>query len=574
MTKSITIPKNLMSYVSVLESPGLTYRTDGSEEPFAVKLHTQMSALSSPITILLGEPGSAKVHEVQQMIAFNHLLGDMIAKDAESTPEEEAFLRVVGFSVTPFALASDKFDFDVFAQMLADANKFKLNDGSEVTPGVIFMIDRLGAALKTDAAVGALANLLYSYPHRLTSFVNERAQNRIIIPLTPAEWDKVLAIQPALKTISNVITLPEANRTKVTSTILIELGRRGIIEPNEESQIDLGGEVMSYLLETSGRYVSGLVQPGAAIKLAEVAYAIDREITINSINRAVKQLTNIDAEKFSMDLSGLTKHLNEKIVGQESAIKKIARGIKRGMISDMDGRPKPIYSVMAYGESGIGKTLLAETLAMLLTGDKRFLRIDAGELKSAELANARLLGMPIGYKGYENGGSLTEFARKNRSGVVLIDEIEKADPEVQDLFMRVIDTGAVTSAVGEEFDLTKFVFVFTTNAGVTKETSVGFTNIKPLSDPVKELQGTFKKEFLYRFDDILEFKPLTREALETIARRAIESMFKSSKERGYKVRLAQKRIQTMAAEVAEKAENGRQAYKKARERFADDFLVK
>ena len=180
--------------------------------------------------------------------------------------------------------------------------------------------------------------------------------------------------------------------------------------------------------------------------------------------------------------------------------------------------------------------------------------------------------MPIGYKGFEQGGTLTEFARRHKGGVVLVDEFEKAGDGVEDLFMRALDTGSVTSAVGEVFDLTNFVFIFTTNAGVKKESRVGFIAQEAEVDPRVALSGSFKPEVLNRFDDVIQFEALKKSDLAKISANTLSDMLETSRKRGDKAKMSKKRIQTLAAEVAEVATNGRQAYRIARDRFLDGLV--
>ena len=504
--------------------------------------------------------------EIQQLIMLEHVIAADYRKEGS---DMEAECRVIGVSMLPPALLGRGFSFDAIARDINQANQYKLSSGTEVGVNAYIVLKHLGATMNTDMFGHALG-ALYSYSQEeMESFKDQAGnRNRLIIPMTLKEWNAAQVTMPKLAHAVNVLHLPVADEAKVEE----------LVDREFDGTPGYSTEIRSYLIDASNRYVKGLVQPGAAIRLGQLALVMesedsdDEELDRDKIDAAVKHMTNVDASAFALPLKEFSKKLTGKIVGQKAGLERIARGIKRGTLNGYASRPKPVYSCLLYGESGIGKTLLAETLAKLFTGDKRFLRIDASELKSSELANARLLGMPIGYKGFEQGGTLTEFARRHKGGVVLVDEFEKAGDGVEDLFMRALDTGSVTSAVGEVFDLTNFVFIFTTNAGVKKESRVGFMSQEAEVDPRVALAGAFKPEVLNRFDDVIRFEALKKSDLAKIAANTLSDMLETSRKRGDKAKMSKKRIQTLAEEVAEVATNGRQAWRIAHDRFLDGLV--
>ena len=568
MTKTktnYTLPQAASALVKPIEPLKVpAYKSD--EFGFTSKFSRMLDDYSHPVTVLIAEDGSDPMMEIQQLIMLEHVIAADYRKEGS---DMEAECRVIGVSMLPPALLGRGFSFDAIARDINQANQYKLASGTEVGVNAYIVLKHLGATMNTDMFGQALGALYSFIQEGMESFKDQAAnRNRVIIPMTLKEWNAAQVAMPKLTHSVNVLHLPVADEAKVEE----------LVDREFDGTPGYSSEIRSYLIDASNRYVKGLVQPGAAIRLGQLALVMesedsdDEELDRDKIDAAVKHMTNVDASAFALPLKEFSKKITGKIVGQKAGLERIARGIKRGTLNGYASRPKPVYSCLLYGESGIGKTLLAETLAKLFTGDKRFLRIDASELKSSELANARLLGMPIGYKGFEQGGTLTEFARRHKGGVVLVDEFEKAGDGVEDLFMRTLDTGSVTSAVGEVFDLTNFVFIFTTNAGVKKESRVGFLTQEAEVDPRVALAGSFKPEVLNRFDDVIQFEALKKSDLAKIAANTLSDMFETSRKRGDKAKMSKKRIQTLAAEVAEVAANGRQAYRIARDRFLDGLV--
>ena len=567
---SFNLPKEATKFVTPL--PRVTSAIYHSDKyKFTEKLSDILSDHMSPFLVLVGGDGSGRMREIQQLVVVENALADIMAEQGYA--DEERNFRVGAATITPSSTLNGKFSYDKIANLVNEASKYKDCDGNEAMYGLYLVIANLGSlAGHGEIFAHVLDRIVQGFPIDFRNYSRKTKglpKNRIIIPLTEHEWATVQNTQPKFAQLANVVHIPEPDEEKVNSFINLEFTREFF---------DNG--VIEHAIDSASRYIKNMVQPGSTTKLLSLAVSLatleDEKVTVDDVNEAVKELTKVDASAFALPLKEFTKVLSSKIVGQTDGLTRIAKGIKRGSMIGFDDKPRPVYSVMIYGESGIGKTLLAEQIAKLFTGSRKFLRIDAGELKSPELANARLLGMPIGYKGFEQGGLLTEFARRNKSGVILIDEAEKAETGVQDLFMRMVDTGSVISAAGEGFDLTNFVFIFTTNAGVQKEKSVGFgaysTESKP--DPIKELSGSFKNEFLNRFDDIIEFVKLNKVELAQISRNTIENMLEHSKRKGKTIRITKKDIAKLAEEMADISANGRQVYRNTHKRIMDDYIVK
>ncbi len=232
----------------------------------------------------------------------------------------------------------------------------------------------------------------------------------------------------------------------------------------------------------------------------------------------LKKLEESESEK----LLKLEKALHQRIVGQDEAIKAVAKAIRRARSGLKDPR-RPIGVFMFLGPTGVGKTELAKALAEYLFGDeKALIRFDMSEYME-RFSVSRLIGAPPGYVGYEEGGTLTEKVRRRPFSVILFDEIEKAHPDIFNLLLQIMDEGRLTDSQGREVDFRNTIIIMTSNLGgqIINKTkrSMGFAAVedeKRTYEEIKDLvmsevKRTFRPEFLNRLDEIVVFHPLTRE---------------------------------------------------------------
>ena len=276
-----------------------------------------------------------------------------------------------------------------------------------------------------------------------------------------------------------------------------------------------------------------------------------RRVTVDEthIAEVVAMMTGVPAQRIAQSegirLLGMTDELKKQVIGQDEAIDKIARSIRRNRAGLRDPK-RPIGSFMFLGPTGVGKTLLAKKLAQFLfNSDEALIRVDMSEYME-KFNVSRLVGAPPGYVGYEEGGQLTEKVRRHPYSVVLLDEIEKAHPDVFNMLLQVLDEGNLTDGLGRKVDFKNTIIIMTSNIG-TRElkdfgAGVGFnTNelTKERSDAVirKALNRQFSPEFLNRVDDIVTFGALNHESILKIVDIELATFYKRVEENGLKLEI-------------------------------------
>ncbi|HEM3989581.1 TPA: ATP-dependent Clp protease ATP-binding subunit [Streptococcus suis] len=269
-------------------------------------------------------------------------------------------------------------------------------------------------------------------------------------------------------------------------------------------------------------------------------------ITEKEIEAIVEQKTNIPVgdlkEKEQSQLVNLASDLKAHVIGQDEAVDKIAKAIRRNRVG-LGAPNRPIGSFLFVGPTGIGKTELSKQLAIELFGSAdSMIRFDMSEYMEKH-AVAKLVGAPPGYVGYEEAGQLTEKVRRNPYSLILLDEVEKAHPDVMHMFLQVLDDGRLTDGQGRTVSFKDTIIIMTSNAGTGKvEASVGFGAAMEgrTQSVLGQLSNFFTPEFMNRFDGIIEFQPLSKENLLEIVSLMLDDVNKRLSHNGISLHVTDK----------------------------------
>ena len=306
--------------------------------------------------------------------------------------------------------------------------------------------------------------------------------------------------------------------------------------------------------------------------------AANAEITHEDIAAVIESWTKIPVHKLTLDETDKLLHLEERIhqrvVGQNEAVEAVSRAIRRGR-ANISRRKRPVSFIFA-GSTGVGKTELVKTIAeVMFDNEEALIRIDMSEYMEKHSVS-KLIGSPPGYVGYDDAGQLTEKVRRKPYSVILLDEIEKAHPEVFNLFLQILDDGRVADSHGKIINFENTIIIMTTNAGSEfKASSLGFNS----SDELKlsenidtSLKQHFKPEFLNRIDEIVTFSPLTRAELRQIIDLMLRDITERIEERGAKLCITDAAKEIILDEGYD-VKYGARPLKRAIQRLVEDKLA-
>ena len=292
-----------------------------------------------------------------------------------------------------------------------------------------------------------------------------------------------------------------------------------------------------------------------------------RPVNAEDIAAVVAGWTGIPVTRLTEDegarLLKMEEILHERVVGQNEAVKAVARAIRRGRVGLKDPK-RPIGSFLFLGPTGVGKTELCKSLAEVMFGDENaMVRIDMSEYMERHTVS-RLIGSPPGYVGHDEGGQLTEKVRRKPYSVVLFDEIEKAHEDVWNVMLQILDDGRITDSQGRTVDFKNTVIVMTSNIGAKALTAagskLGFAAEQEAQDDAEkqfelaketvlaELRQTFRPEFLNRIDDTIVFRALTREDIQEVARRMLKTVAERMESMGIHLDASEEAVAELAKE--------------------------
>lgn len=498
--------------------------------------------------IIIGETGVGKTAIVEGLA--QKIVAGQVPKDLQ---DKRVFQLDVASLV---AGASHRGEFEerlrgVINEVIGSGNK------------VILFIDEIHALLGTGEGEGMnAANIIK--PHLA------RGHLQIIGATTTIEYRKNFEKDKAFERRFQPVTAEEPSEENAFKMLQV-------IRPKYEKfhRVTISDDTLMQCVKLSKKYIGERYLPDKAVDLLDEAGSEvklqsdegkrgDTEVKKTDIESVVSGWTGIPITKLTEDesekLLKLEDRIHKRLIDQMEAVVAVSEAVRRGRIG-LAAANRPIASFVFLGPTGVGKTELAKTLAELLFGrDDAMARLDMSEyMEKHEVA--KLIGAPPGYVGYEEGGQLTEAVRKKPYSIVLLDEIEKAHPDVFNILLQLLEDGRLTDNKGNTISFKNTIVICTSNIGsaaiqeklaeqdpthkkTPEETEKTF---KELTETVKgELIKFFRPELLNRFDEVVIFKPLAEEHMAGIARLGIAKTAGLLKEQGFNLQITEKAIQKLA----------------------------
>ena len=331
-----------------------------------------------------------------------------------------------------------------------------------------------------------------------------------------------------------------------------------------------------------------LEQLDAAKKAWEEESKTHREmVTEENVAEVVAMMTGVPVQRVAQNegdkLIRMADELKGKVIGQDDAVKKVVKAIQRNRAGLKDPN-KPIGSFIFLGPTGVGKTQLAKILSKyLFDNDDALIRIDMSEYME-KFAVSRLVGAPPGYVGYEEGGQLTEKVRRRPYSIVLLDEIEKAHPDVFNLLLQALDDGQMTDSLGRKIDFKNTIIIMTSNIGARQlkdfGQGVGFTTSAKKESEEEHSKGVienalkkaFAPEFLNRIDDVIMFNSLSREDIHKIIDIELNSLYGRINGLGYGVKVSEE-AKDFISDKGYDSQFGARPLKRAIQKYLEDPLA-
>lgn len=462
--------------------------------------------------VLVGETGTGKESLIEE-IARRMVIEDV--------PRELFDRRIVAVHVSDLVASGDP--------SLAAERLVAMIREVEISGNIVLALTGLEAL--TGVGAGGTMDLVEILAREL-----DRGAFVVIATATPAAWTQYLERRAIASRLIRV-DVPSMQRD---DTIRVLMARAGLIEYEQKVLLSYGAIDKAATLAL--RFLRDIGAPENALNvLREAAVAARKErgehaiVCAEDAAKVVHAKTDIPVEAVTEQetekLLNLEERMHGRVVGQDEAVVALAQALRRARAELREGK-RPIANFLFLGPTGVGKTELAKTLAAEMFGDEaRMVRLDMSEYQDAS-SIARMIGLP----GDERGGLLTEAVRKRPFSVVLLDEIEKAHPEILNLFLQVMDDGRLTDGIGRTIDFTNTVVIMTSNAAssfIQQSVAAGMPQ-----DAIKtallerELKTQFRPEFLNRFDGVIVFRPLTTDDMVKITHLLLAGIAKRMDEKG------------------------------------------
>ncbi|HLD01805.1 MAG TPA: ATP-dependent Clp protease ATP-binding subunit [Patescibacteria group bacterium] len=495
--------------------------------------------------IIIGEAGVGKTAIVEG-------LAQTIVKG--EAPKDLANRRIIQLDVASLvAGASHRGEFE-------ERLKNVIKDAMAQIGQIILFIDEIHTLIGTGDQEGAMDASNIIKPHLA------RGQLQIIGTTTTAEYRKYFEKDKAFERRFQPVLCEEPDEE--TAVKMLE-----VVKSKYEKfhSVTISQDAIIQAVKLSKKYIGERYLPDKAVDLLDEAAAEvklnhtsgkrdNTTITKSDIEKIVSSWTGIPITKLTEDesakLLNLDKLIHARLIDQEEAVLAVSEAVRRGRIG-LASANRPIASFIFLGPTGVGKTELAKTLAEILFGkEESTVRLDMSEyMEKHEVA--KLIGAPPGYVGYEEGGQLTEAVRLKPYSIVLLDEVEKAHPDVFNILLQLLEDGRLTDNKGNTISFKNTIIIATSNIGsgmiqqkLSEQTDQNFdkTFEELRATLVAELHKFFRPELLNRFDEVVVFKPLRRKDMTQIARLGIEKTAKLLKDQGYALQITDTALAQLAKE--------------------------